>query len=96
MRFARAAYRPFQTDASWEHPFTRRTLERLARHFRIERVRGVMGPTMPALLLSFVPGMGRVALRLGRRAAARENRVYSRIERRLLSCLHISLLMRRT
>lgn len=65
MKLLRAAYRPFQTDASWEYPFTRSTLRRIQRFFTVERAQGTYDSSKWAIPLGFV------APNLARRCATR-------------------------
>jgi len=52
---ARKLYRPFQTDAAWEWPFTQRTFAAIEKYFRIEAIQGVLGCAKWAIPLSLVP-----------------------------------------
>jgi hypothetical protein len=42
-KLLRMAYRPFETDADWEYPFTRDTLRAIQRHFELAKVQGTYG-----------------------------------------------------
>ena len=58
IRLLRAAYRPFQTDAEWEFPFTRKTCRDIAEAFDVKDVFGVFNRAKWALLLGIVsPGL---------------------------------------
>jgi 2-polyprenyl-3-methyl-5-hydroxy-6-metoxy-1,4-benzoquinol methylase len=52
VKLVRMAYRPFQTDAAWEFPFTKSSIDAIQRKFRIERVQGVYGHSKWAMPLS--------------------------------------------
>jgi len=92
MKVLRAAYRPFQTDASWEYPFTRATLRRIERFFTIERAQGTYDSSKWAIPL------GIVAPKFARRCATRWHekdlaRTYS--VSTVTSSLRVSFLLRR-
>lgn len=63
-RLARAIYRPFQSDAAWEWPFDRRSLEILDRRFVLDQVRGIRGLSKAGLVLSSL-GARTAGARLG-------------------------------
>ena len=42
MKLLRLAYRPFQTDASWEYPFTKATLRSIEHYFQVEKIQGTV------------------------------------------------------
>lgn len=92
MKALRALYRPFQTDASWEYPFTRSTLGRIQHFFTIERAQGTYDSSKWAIPLGFV------APKLARRCATRWHssdlaRSYS--VRTVTSSLRVSFLLRK-
>ncbi len=51
-RLARAIYRPFQSDAAWEWPFSKRSLEVFDSRFELDRVRGIRGLSKAGLVTS--------------------------------------------
>lgn len=60
VRLLRAAYRPFQTDADWEFPFTRQTCRELDTHFDVVDKFGVFNRAKWAMLLGILnPKLGR-------------------------------------
>jgi SAM-dependent methyltransferase len=92
MKMLRAIYRPFQTDASWEYPFTRSTLRRIERFFTIEQAQGTYDSSKWAIPLGFV------APKLARRCATRWHgkdlaRTYS--VGTVTSSLRVSFLLRK-
>lgn len=92
MKLLRLAYRPFQTDADWEYPFTRKTLRSIQRHFIVEKVQGTYGFSKWAIPLGFVaPQAAR------RHAAAGHQRdlAYAYDMDNVTSCLRVSLMLRK-
>jgi SAM-dependent methyltransferase len=56
--FVRKLYRPFQSDAAWEWPFTRHTIETVERHFIFEEGFGWGSRSLPLSVLSATPLAG--------------------------------------
>jgi 2-polyprenyl-3-methyl-5-hydroxy-6-metoxy-1,4-benzoquinol methylase len=52
IKLMRFAYRPLQTDAAWEFPFTRKSLDAIQSKFKIERIQGVYGYSKWAIPIS--------------------------------------------
>ena len=91
MKLLRMAYRPFQTDADWEYPFTRRTLRGIQRHFDVLKVQGTYGFSKWGIPLGFV------APRFARRRASvwhRKDLAYPYDLGNVTSCLRVSLMLR--
>lgn len=57
-RFLRALYRPFQSDAPWEWPFRRHTVDTLNRHFTIEEGFGWGRHSLPISVMTGLPLVG--------------------------------------
>jgi SAM-dependent methyltransferase len=92
MKLLRLAYRPFQTDASWEFPFTRATLRSIQRHFTVVKSQGTYDSAKWAIPLGFV------APKYARRRASEWHRkdlqrVYS--PENVTSCLRVSFLLKK-
>jgi SAM-dependent methyltransferase len=54
MKMLRLAYRPFQTDASWEYPFNSESLAAIQKHFKVEKVVGTWDKSKWAIPLGFI------------------------------------------
>jgi SAM-dependent methyltransferase len=89
-RTARALYRPFQTDAAWEWPFTLRTFRELRRYFVLDRVQGYRGFSMLSFPLALVPFLGPVARDVGRAGLHLERRFADRPGPALWICWVVS------
>ncbi|MEO8032385.1 MAG: class I SAM-dependent methyltransferase [Gemmatimonadota bacterium] len=91
-RLIRAAYRPFQTDRAWEHPFTKSVLQAIGSEFEIVAVQGFFGMSKWAML----PGI--VSSRAGDRLAERWHQrdlAEATSLKAIESCLHASFCLRR-
>jgi SAM-dependent methyltransferase len=92
MKLLRAAYRPFQTDASWEFPFTRKTLRSIQKHFDVLQAQGTYDSSKWAIPLGFIaPDLAR---RRAREWHAKD------LQRRydvnnVTSCLRVSFLLQK-
>lgn len=67
-RVFRFLYRPFQSNAAWEWPFTRKTFRTLGRYFEIEEMHGYFGIAKLGFPLMAIPGLrpiGRMVSRWG-------------------------------
>jgi 2-polyprenyl-3-methyl-5-hydroxy-6-metoxy-1,4-benzoquinol methylase len=92
IRVVRALYRPFQTDAEWEHPFKRATLRLIQDRFEVLDAHGLYGQAKWAAAASIV------STRLGRSLADRwvpRDFEARRTIKSSLSCLQLSCHLRR-
>lgn len=92
VRLIRGAYRPFQTDAAWEFPFTKDSLEALQRVFEIERVQGIYGSSKWAIPISaLAPGIAKQFAQRWHTTDLRNAKDLNHIG----SCLRVSFLLRK-
>jgi 2-polyprenyl-3-methyl-5-hydroxy-6-metoxy-1,4-benzoquinol methylase len=95
IRVARGLYRPFQSDASWEWPFTQQSFEQIERYFHIEAVQGVMGYAKWAVPLAMLPYGKGVAVGVGQRLHAWDLQAAGQRGRGLWRCLQVAMHLRR-
>jgi len=55
VKLARIIYRPFQSDAAWEWPFSKKTYYKLYDAFEIVDRRGILGKAKWAMLVNMLP-----------------------------------------
>lgn len=91
MKLLRMAYRPFQTDADWEYPFTRQSLRAIQRHFDVEKVQGTYGFSKWGIPLGFVAPQ---FARRHARAWHQKDLAYAYDIKNVTSCLRVSLMLR--
>ncbi len=60
-KLIRTAYRPFQSDAAWEWPFSRNTVNELERHFQVESGFGWGHWSLPMSVMTGLPVVGSIA-----------------------------------
>jgi 2-polyprenyl-3-methyl-5-hydroxy-6-metoxy-1,4-benzoquinol methylase len=86
-RLVRAAFRPLQTDAAWEYPFTERSMKALETRFNVLTCQGVLGAS------KWASGVGIVSPSLGAAKAQQWHSNDLRTKRSLASlrsCLQVS------
>lgn len=63
-RIIRSAYRPLQSDAAWEWPFSNQTVQELKKHFQLLHGFGWGRWSLPLSVLTGLPILGRVARKM--------------------------------
>ena len=95
VKLARMAYRPFQNDADWEWPFTKKTFLQLKSHFKIEAIHGVLGKAKYAFLYNLLPVSKAAKQRTIKKAIEKDWNI-TEINQQLMSCMHVTMLLRKT
>jgi SAM-dependent methyltransferase len=95
VRAARAVYRPFQSDADWEWPFTRQSIRQIEQYFDIEAIQGVMGHAKWSLPLALLPGGHGLAMQVGSRLHERDRQSAVKQGSGLWRCMQVALHLRR-
>jgi 2-polyprenyl-3-methyl-5-hydroxy-6-metoxy-1,4-benzoquinol methylase len=93
VKLARMAYRPFQNDADWEWPFTKKTLQFLKSSFKIEAMHGILGKAKYAFLYNLLP-LAKASKQKTIQKAVEKDWNANDINVELLSCMHVTMLMR--
>ncbi len=88
----RRMYRPFQSDADWEWPFTRKTFAVIQKYYDIEALQGMMGHAKWAFPLMFINR--KLALKKGQRWHERDKAEAVALGPGLYRCLQVSLKLR--
>ena len=92
VRLIRAAYRPLQTDAAWEWPFTKESLKAIQSRFEIERIQGVYGRSKWAMPISaFNPNLAKKLVQQWHQTDLQSAHDLNKAQ----SCLRVSLLLRK-
>lgn len=71
-KLLRAVYRPFQSDAEWEWPFSQNTVKELSERFNLVDGLGWGRFSAPLTLICGIPAIGRLALPMYQWLARRE------------------------
>lgn len=86
-RLVRAAFRPLQTDAAWEYPFTERSMQALESRFVVRACQGVLGAS------KWASAIGLLSPKLGAAKAQQWHELDLRTKRNpkaLRNCLQVS------
>lgn len=91
--FIRKLYRPFQTDAAWEWPFTRKTIKKFDAAFNILEKRGVLGKSKWYFVYSMLPLSREKKLNWGRKAHKKDWDRSARSNQYLYRCMQLNMFM---
>ncbi|MEM1268955.1 MAG: class I SAM-dependent methyltransferase [Bacteroidota bacterium] len=92
-RLFRNCYRPFQTDADWEYPFTKKTFQAIESRFAIEAVQGYFGRSKWALPIAMV-APNSIARSIALRLHRSDQQALTSVNI-IPTCLQASLLLRK-
>jgi SAM-dependent methyltransferase len=95
IKIIRSIYRPFQSDADWEWPFTRKTFYQFQNSFNIVERRGLLGKSKWFFLLGFLPMSEEKRIEIGKRWHKEDWEKSSTSLSRLFSCMHVTMLMQK-
>lgn len=93
IRIIRALYRPFQTDAAWEWPFSKKTVRQFASAFHIVERRGLLGKSKWVALLGLLPIKGSTINRIGKKWHREDWDNSPHADKALFRCMHLTMLM---
>lgn len=91
----RKMYRPFQSDAAWEWPFTRKTIRKFDAGFEVLEKRGVLGKSKWYFLYSMLPISKEKKLKWGKKAHKKDWERSATSNRYLFSCMQLNMLMQK-
>ena len=91
LRLSRACYRPFQSDAAWEYPFSRKSFDCIEKYFEIRSIQGILGMGKWGLPLLLLP-RGQKAMRY---MHSYDLRHANRLGPALWRCMHVALHLQR-
>jgi 2-polyprenyl-3-methyl-5-hydroxy-6-metoxy-1,4-benzoquinol methylase len=91
--FFRKLYRPFQTDAAWEWPFTRKTIRKFDSAFNVLEKRGVLGKSKWYFVYSMLPVSKEKKLKWGKKAHKKDWEQSAVSNRHLYSCMQLNMFM---
>lgn len=91
----RMLYRPFQSDAAWEWPFTRKTVRKFKSAFNSIETRGVLGSSKWYFLVSFLPISKEKKLAWGQKAHQKDWERSSLSESHLFKCMQLNMYLQK-
>lgn len=95
IKIIRTLYRPFQSDADWEWPFTRKTFFQFDKAFTIVERRGLLGKTKWFFLVNFLPISETKKLEIGKKWHKDDWENSKTSNSSLFSCMHVTMLMKK-
>lgn len=95
IKLLRTLYRPFQSDAAWEWPFSKKTYYQFASAFKIIERRGILGKSKWTILLNILPISEEKKATIGQQWHTNDWNESNNSDRVLFSCMHITMLMQK-
>lgn len=95
IKLIRMIYRPFQSDAAWEWPFTRKTYAKFNDAFTILERRGLLGKTKWFFLIGFLPMSEEKSVALGKKWHKEDWEKSATSLSRMFTCMHLTMHMRK-
>lgn len=94
IKIIRTLYRPFQSDADWEWPFTKKTYAQFDKAFNIVERRGLLGKTKWFFLLNFLPMSEEKRIAIGKKWHSDDWENSKTSNSALFACMHVTMLMK--
>lgn len=91
----RKLYRPFQSDAAWEWPFSRKTVRKFGDRFHMIERRGVLGRSKWYALIGLLPLSRNWKLQWGKKAHKKDWEGSHKSDKDLFRCMQVNLLMQK-
>ncbi|AWI25680.1 class I SAM-dependent methyltransferase [Flavobacterium pallidum] len=91
----RTLYRPFQSDADWEWPFTKKVYYKLSKEFNIVERHGILGKSKWITLLNILPIGSARKVNIGQKWHQQDWENSERNDAVLFRCMHLTMLMQK-
>lgn len=95
IKIIRAIYRPFQSDADWEWPFTKKTVYKFQKAFNVLERRGILGKSKWFFLVSLLPFSDEKKISIGQKWHKEDWENSTKSDATLFSCMHVTMLMKK-
>jgi 2-polyprenyl-3-methyl-5-hydroxy-6-metoxy-1,4-benzoquinol methylase len=95
VRFIRILYRPFQSDAAWEWPFTKKTFYQFQKTFSIKERRGILGKSKWVVIVNFLPISDKKKRQISEKWHNEDWVESSTSDRAMFCCMHLTMLMQK-
>lgn len=95
IKILRSLYRPFQSDAAWEWPFTKKTFYKFKNSFDIVERRGVLGKSKWIVLMNLLPISEDKKKEVGQKWHKEDWDNSKTSDSVLFSCMHVTMLMKK-
>lgn len=93
LRIIRGLYRPFQSDADWEWPFTKKTVRLFHNEFKVTERHGILGATKWAFFLNLLPYNAEKKLNYIKELHKKDWERSATNDRHLYKCMHLTMRM---
>lgn len=93
IKIIRRLYRPFQSDAAWEWPFTKKTYYAFAKAFHVKERRGIFGNAKWYFLYQIMPLSDSKRKEIGKKMHEKDWNQSVNSDKYLFSCMHVTMLM---
>jgi SAM-dependent methyltransferase len=95
IKLIRGIYRPFQSDAAWEWPFTKKTFYQYQKSFEIKERHGLLGKSKWVAFLNLLPiSKGKKKI-IGQKWHQHDWEKSSASDSAMFSCMHLTMLMQK-
>jgi SAM-dependent methyltransferase len=95
IKIIRTIYRPFQSDAAWEWPLSKKSFYQYQKSFNIIERRGLLGKSKWMAILNILPISEQKKNKTGRQWHRDDWLNSSTSDRALFSCMHLTMLMQK-
>jgi 2-polyprenyl-3-methyl-5-hydroxy-6-metoxy-1,4-benzoquinol methylase len=95
IKIMRLLYRPFQSDAEWEWPFTKKTVYNYCKAFDVVERRGILGKSKWVFLVNFLPISEVKKQEIGKKWHQEDWQKSSVSDRVLFRCMHLTMHMKK-
>lgn len=93
--FLRKLYRPFQSDAEWEWPFTRKTYRQFSKSFNVNERHGLLGKSKWIVLINILPFSNAFKDRMGKKWHRQDWDKSSSSDKAMFQCMQLTMLMQK-
>lgn len=93
VKLVRTIYRPFQSDAAWEWPFTKKTVKKYHETFHVVERRGILGKSKWIYLVNFLPIAEHKKQKIGKKWHQYDWENSAISDSVLFNCMHITMKM---
>ncbi|SNB04897.1 putative methyltransferase [Flavobacterium psychrophilum] len=93
VKLVRVLYRPFQSDAAWEWPFTKKTVRQYQNAFQVIERRGILGKSKWIYLVNFLPISEAKKQAIGKKWHQQDWENSAVSNSALFRCMHITMKM---
>jgi SAM-dependent methyltransferase len=95
VKLIRTLYRPFQSDAAWEWPFTKKTIYKYHNAFNVLERRGILGKSKWVYLINFLPISELKKQEIGKRWHSHDWEKSAVSDVVLFKCMHLTMNMQK-